>query len=184
MKKKEDRRILYTRMVIKESFLSLIQEKLLDKITIKEICEKADINRATFYYHYTDLPTLLTAIETENAAHISDLVKSCKESGKSFLDLFLELIYTNQNFYKAFYNCNLGSGAIKIMLSQLHEQYILKRSCLNNPLEEMQAQYQFQFIKYGFIGVMRKWLSEGCIESPENIAHIIRKILNNNPQMK
>ena len=46
MKKKEDRRILYTRMVIKESFLSLIQEKPLDKITIKEICEKADINRA------------------------------------------------------------------------------------------------------------------------------------------
>lgn len=184
MKKKEDKRIIYTKMVIKESFLSLIQEKQLDKITIKEICKKADINRTTFYYHYSDLPSLLTEIETENANHISNLLKFYEKSEKSFLDLLLELIYSNQKFYKALYNFNLGSKAINIMLDQLHEQYLEKRARSNNPIETVQAQYQYQFVRYGFAGVMRKWLNEGCIESPEKIASVLKAIINNNPNMK
>ena len=51
---KGDRRVRYTKMVIRESFLDLLQTKDISQISIKEICEKADINRATFYSHYQD----------------------------------------------------------------------------------------------------------------------------------
>lgn len=49
--------------VIKEAFLTLLEEKPINKITVKELCEKADINRATFYTHFSDCFDLLEKIE-------------------------------------------------------------------------------------------------------------------------
>ncbi|MFA7674359.1 MAG: TetR family transcriptional regulator, partial [Clostridia bacterium] len=49
----EDRRVRYTKMVLKESFINLLSKKGISNITIKQICEDADINRATFYTHYS-----------------------------------------------------------------------------------------------------------------------------------
>ena len=47
-----DRSVEYTKMVIQNSFTRLLKEKPINKITVKEICELADINRSTFYkYH-------------------------------------------------------------------------------------------------------------------------------------
>lgn len=45
---KVDRRIKYTKMVLEESFIRLLEKKDISQISIKEICENADINRATF----------------------------------------------------------------------------------------------------------------------------------------
>jgi len=49
-----DRRVEYTKMVIQNSFTRLLKEKPINKITVKEICELADINRSTFYKYYLD----------------------------------------------------------------------------------------------------------------------------------
>ena len=69
---KIDRRVKYTRMVIKESFIDLLEKKDISRITIKEICENADINRATFYAHYSDQYELLRKIEDEFLDNIRD----------------------------------------------------------------------------------------------------------------
>ena len=45
----ENRKTQYTKSVIRESFLSLLREKPVEKITVTELCAKADINRSTFY---------------------------------------------------------------------------------------------------------------------------------------
>ncbi|MBR2555289.1 MAG: hypothetical protein IKE94_10545 [Aeriscardovia sp.] len=63
--KKSDARVRYTKRVIKESFLSLLKVKPVNKITVKEVCEKAELNRATFYAHYSDCFALLESIEQE-----------------------------------------------------------------------------------------------------------------------
>ena len=52
--KKEDRRVIYTKRVIRDSFLELLAEKPVEKISVTEICNNADINRGTFYAHYSD----------------------------------------------------------------------------------------------------------------------------------
>ncbi len=52
--KKVDRRVKYTKEVLKNSLTDLLWEKPLEKITVKELCEKADVNRGTFYSHYSD----------------------------------------------------------------------------------------------------------------------------------
>ena len=63
--KKSDARVRYTKRVLKESFLSLLCKKPINKITVKEVCERAELNRATFYSHYSDCFDLLEKIEQE-----------------------------------------------------------------------------------------------------------------------
>lgn len=63
--RKSDARVRYTRRVIKESFLSLLREKPVNRITVKEVCQLAELNRATFYAHYSDCFAMLESIEQE-----------------------------------------------------------------------------------------------------------------------
>ena len=62
---KKDARKRYTQMVLKQSLLKLLKEKPVNKITVKEVCELAQLNRATFYAHYSDCFALLESIENE-----------------------------------------------------------------------------------------------------------------------
>ena len=63
--KKIDARIRYTRRVLKDAFLTLLKQKPVNKITVKEVCELAELNRATFYTHYSDCFALLESIEQD-----------------------------------------------------------------------------------------------------------------------
>ena len=80
---KEDRRTRYTRQVIKEAFLTLLEEKEYPKITVTEICRLAEINRGTFYLHYYDtadvLDDLLSEILKETTSVI-DMSSALQES--------------------------------------------------------------------------------------------------------
>ena len=55
----------FTSQAIKSTFMKLLNEKPLGKISVKEIVEECGINRNTFYYHFDDIPALLTEIITE-----------------------------------------------------------------------------------------------------------------------
>lgn len=57
-----DARVRYTRRMIETSFLELLEEKPVSRITVTQLCERAQINRATFYKHYLDIPDLLEKI--------------------------------------------------------------------------------------------------------------------------
>ena len=80
-----DRRIKYTKKVIKENFLNLLEEKDISNITVKELCMISDINRGTFYRYYIDIYDLLKSIEQEfveevkNCSSIVNIEKSLTE---------------------------------------------------------------------------------------------------------
>ena len=63
--KRTDARVRYTQKVLKEALLVLLQDKPINKITVKEICDLAELNRATFYTHYRDCFDLLESMERE-----------------------------------------------------------------------------------------------------------------------
>ena len=52
---KNNRRVLITKRILKESLLQLMKEKPISKISIKEICDLSEMSRSTFYLHYQDL---------------------------------------------------------------------------------------------------------------------------------
>ncbi len=63
--RKTDARLRYTQNALKQSLLSFLKEKPVNKITVKEVCERAGLNRATFYAHYSDCFALLESIEED-----------------------------------------------------------------------------------------------------------------------
>ena len=62
---KMDARVRYTKMMLKQALLDLMQHKPVNKITVKEVCARAEVNRATFYAHFSDCFDLQTCMEDE-----------------------------------------------------------------------------------------------------------------------
>ena len=90
----------FTKKAIVESFISLLNQKPLDKITVKEIVDDCGINRNTFYYHFEDIRALLAfvidaEVERVIAKHAS--VASLEEG-------FIEAAYFALNNKKAVYH--------------------------------------------------------------------------------
>ena len=65
----------FTKDAIKNSFMKLLNEKQLNKITVKDIVEDCKINRNSFYYHYSDIPSLLEEILIEQADMLVSLAE-------------------------------------------------------------------------------------------------------------
>ena len=60
----------FTKKAIQESFLKLLTERPLSKITVKDIVADCGVNRNTFYYYFEDMPKLIESIVEEDAAEI------------------------------------------------------------------------------------------------------------------
>ena len=89
----DNRRSQFTKQIIQQTFFDLLKEKGLNKITVKEIAEKADINRGTFYRYYTDVLDLYNKIQS---SYIQTVKQEFSES-----DLNLEKSLTTLlNFVK------------------------------------------------------------------------------------
>ena len=84
---KMDARKRYTQMVLKQSFLKLLKEKPVNRITVKEVCALAQLNRATFYAHYSDCFALMESIENELCLLYTSRTPSRKMCGVIFLRL-------------------------------------------------------------------------------------------------
>ena len=67
----ESRRTRYTRRAMQDALIDLMRERPLGSITIKALCEQADVNRSTFYAHYDSIEELLHDIEDETMAWVS-----------------------------------------------------------------------------------------------------------------
>ena len=63
--KKTDRRVRRTRSLLLDAFFSLLESKSYKDITVKELCDVADINRGTFYLHFKDIYDMVEQIEQE-----------------------------------------------------------------------------------------------------------------------
>ena len=89
---KPDRRVKYTKMVLKQSLLELIAEMSISKVTIKEICDLADVNRGTFYKHYNDQYHLLDEIQSELLSEMRATIEKRLTLSSSSVDIINETI--------------------------------------------------------------------------------------------
>ncbi|MDD7793470.1 TetR/AcrR family transcriptional regulator [Clostridium sp. 'White wine YQ'] len=115
MVNQEDPRVLRTRQLIRDAFSILLQKKGFDAITIKDIAERASINRATFYAHYEDKYALLEEI-TEQAFYkmIPEEVMSAQEFTDEICN---KLILLTHNYIVTFYKiCGWNSKSIATLV--------------------------------------------------------------------
>lgn len=179
---KMDRRVKYTKMVLKESFIELLKEKHISKITIKEICERADINRATFYAHYKDQYELLHKIEAELIEGINEYLSKATFSNHEnvSLDMLIKIV----SFIKENSDlCMVLLGKNGDITFQREVMTIVRNQCVaawssSLLIQPELAEYIYAFYSIGSVGVIQKWLNEGMQRPEKEIAELILKIAN------
>ena len=84
----------FTKIAIQQSFLRLLSQRPITKITVKDIVEDCGINRNSFYYHFQDLPQLLETVIIESADEIISRIPesfSLEEGLPTVLERLVEL---------------------------------------------------------------------------------------------
>lgn len=178
--KKEDRRIRMTKLVIRESLIELMQQYPISKISVKMICETADINRSTFYAHYRDQYALLTAVQQEIITDIKNKIISTQffhASNDSLPTLIQLLEYGRENasLIKILLSGN-GDSFFQNELMQLVEEKMIRDFQGKKSLPPHILEYLKRFVLDGFLSIMRHWLDEGCSDEPEVIAQLMMKL--------
>ena len=76
-----DLRTRYTRQVITDAFLQLLRQKPVERITVKEVCALAQINRSTFYRQYKDCFDLMEQLEQRGLELLEELLQATQAQG-------------------------------------------------------------------------------------------------------
>lgn len=180
----KDRRVRKTKEVLKKSLISLMKEKSINSITVKELCEKADINRGTFYLHYTDVFYMLDQIEKELFEQFQEMILSHEISEdrietKPILKDIFTFIAQNKDFCMVIL-CDRGDMVfVKKIVSIIYEKgYNDWINIFKKDNKEIFDKY-YSFILYGVIGLIDNWLKSGLKESPEYMAILTESMILN-----
>lgn len=175
-----DRRVKYTKMVLRESLIKLMHDRPVSRITIKELCEDADVNRATFYSHYTDQFDLLKKIQAEFIADIdSYLDKFTPEVGETSmlktLTKILEYIDRNKELCRVLLGRN-GDIDFQTNVMQVLSKRIVLEWRKKQKIDESTAEYIYSYVATGSIGVIRKWLFDENPKPLEKMAELVARL--------
>ena len=124
----------YTKNLIKEEFIKLLEEKSFNLITISEIANKCEINRNTFYYHYEDIYTLVKEVLADEIKKVDQEFDSSSSWEKSLItasSFFLENKKAAQNLFKSIDKKDTDAYLYKICESVM-SKYIENECLLKN----------------------------------------------------
>lgn len=172
-----DQRVRLTRHLLKDALVQLMQEQHISKISIRALCEVADINRSTFYVHYTDQYDLLNKVQQEVLDNLNrylskqDLDENHPISVQ-VLTRVLDYAKENVELFKALLseNCDLAFQKDLMELAQVIS------SQQNQSLDARTQEYIKIFGLTGAISMLQKWLHEGTVESPAQMAELVIQI--------
>ena len=126
MEKKTDRRVRKTKAQLRAGLAKLMQTKSIKEITVKELVDEVDINRSTFYLHYTDIYQMLESIEDELEGEINQIVNNhpvdsyYKESFPMIKEI-LEVLWDNRDICNALPVFNrISIKPVKIFVVPIH----------------------------------------------------------------
>lgn len=179
---KLDRRKKYSRMVLKDSLLDLLKQKQFSAITVKEVCERADINRSTFYAHYADLYALLEEIEDEiindMTMYLSTYNFNEAKDAQSMTEKLIEYFVVKQDELQVLLNENGETSFQKRVMEVVHP-LIMEKWMKFNHLDQETTAYISTFIITGSVQVIKTWLINGMEKPPKAMAELINNLINN-----
>lgn len=157
-----------TLLKIHTAFIDLLDTHEFEEISVTDICNRADINRTTFYMNFRDIYDLAEAemnrLEAESLALFGNETLNRNRSDSVLLSLFTH-IKENQAQYKTYFK--LGrEGRLPIPDFAISET--------NNYHHDTYGKYHQEFFRHGLSAIIKLWVEGGCEESPEEMLHILR----------
>jgi AcrR family transcriptional regulator len=180
-----DRRIARTRAMLQHAMNSLIMKKGYEAITIKDICDTANVARSTFYAHYTSkddlkrsgfepLRKLLVDRQREALATPGDI----KDRSFGFSLAMFEHARDHRDHYRALVGGRGGTvslGAIRQILSNLVRNELMAIAD-RKPADVIPRELVVQYVVGAYMALMTWWLDGGAKLPPQKIDAIFRRL--------
>ncbi len=178
MNKKEDRRVLYTKMFLREALLDLMSEKPVDRITPTELCRRANINRNTFYSHYYSVRELLQSIEDELKDEIISAVSTKLQAGNVSVLLceICEMIYKKKDLYRVLLSEYGDTKFLEDLIETVKDFVIEDWLKKGMKMDESTCDLVFKFFVDGSLSLIRHWAQNDMVQLPQEIAGLIDKL--------
>ncbi|KPG68708.1 MULTISPECIES: TetR/AcrR family transcriptional regulator [unclassified Enterococcus] len=173
-----NRRTLYSKKVIRQAFQDLLLEKDFTKITIKEISERADINRGTFYKYYKDTAALLEEIEEELVHEIADNLQKEDLSLDLWLAKLLKLLYENPSTTHLILLNN--SHLLNLLLTEIRPETFKRFQLYFTHASTAELELCLSYFVCGSIGLIERWLKDFPEMSPHAVATLLVQIFATN----
>lgn len=162
-----------TKLLLKQSLISLIKEKNISQISVKELCTTAGINRSTFYLHYANAYELLEHVEEDIINNIRDYLEKIEasDSGVTYILAFLDYIKKNDDLFT-------------VMLFKSNDNVLFPKRLLNKILMNIDNQLQlnvpenmkrftYAYLVYGSLAIIQEWIHENFTLSSHELANLI-----------
>ncbi len=181
---REDQRVRLTKQMLQGAFLSLLAQKPVQNITVKELCDAAGVNRSTFYLHYKDIYDLQEQMESAMLHELLALLaanpviaaSTTPEATSSFINAIFSFVDKNREMCAIL----LGPRGDKKFLADIidigREKSVKEYLSLNPGLSQVQAEIFYSFIAWGFIGLLQYGLADNEVPI-RTLADSVEKII-------
>ena len=176
-----DRRILKSQEAIKFALIEMLREKSLEKITMKDIAERANIGRRTIYLHYMDKFDLLEKLIEE---HMNELRSICIEGAdQSFEEgniLWFEYFKKNYQFFTALL-ANKGGSLFRVQfLNLVIDELRGEVNTTSGKNQGLSEEVVLNFFGAAIVGIVEWWFANEMPYSPEEAAKQVGILLDRN----
>ncbi len=176
--KREDRRIFVTKRMLKDALIEMLKGKDIYHISIRELCEIADVNRSTFYKYYGSSFDLLADMEKDILEFIAKTVRHNESDPEKIISSVCNHLEENLEFIRLIVNNNVDPTFAQNLFAMdtIQESALKKFSADKSPAE---LEYIYNFLTYGAFRMVCVWLNKEERESPEEFARLINQMLLN-----
>ena len=157
----EDRRVRKTKQALRIGLAELLEEKNIQQITVKELAEKVDIHRSTFYANFEDIGHLYNHLEDVSFEEISSMVSSCVVfEPKIFFKMLLAYIVDNKQVCRLFFGGKVSqtfNNRLTELFLAAYLDYLCEKYNLDREIEQLK--YYVLFCFAGTLAIIEKWVN-------------------------
>ena len=181
--KKTDRRILRTRKAISDAFEKLVIEEGIEKITVSALAREADIDRKTFYLHYSSVNDLMDQLVEQHMERILNAAKKHATSTPAVrvhavLEEVNAVILENKKLF-ANLSSSLSNDQIIGLLSRSLRPALVKTGIADMPeakvVDDFEVLVRLRFVVAGALSLYTGWFSHGCSVPIETVSATIEE---------
>ena len=170
-----NQRVVLTKKLLKSSLIEMLQTQSIYRISIRELCENAGINRSTFYKYYGNQFDLLNEMEEDLLINIEETLASVEGYDQNVLEQIISYLEKDIDFIRLLLNSNVDPEFPKNLMSMAPIQRIIKNQMTDLP--EAEQDYYYRFLLFGCYEIVRTWINKEDRESPKAIAELILKFI-------
>ena len=170
-----NQRVVLTKKLLKSSLIEMLQTQSIYRISIRELCENAGINRSTFYKYYGNQIDLLNEMEEDLLINIEETLASVEGYDQNVLEQIISYLEKDIDFIRLLLNSNVDPEFPKNLMSMAPIQRIIKNQMTDLP--EAEQDYYYRFLLSGCYEIVRTWINKEDRESPKAIAELILKFI-------